>query len=120
MVELPGMEMAEIGFVKGVFNSTGFVNSGSSAGAVKHFLSLEKSPVRQLHDDPDVFAAGFQIFSAGIPDETRWEFTPNRGNMCLHPQPTILESLICVDRGEDQEAQCYDWELERSRVKRVR
>ena len=39
-----------------------------------HFVSVETSSVKQLHDDPDVFALGLQIFSAGVPDETLWEF----------------------------------------------
>jgi hypothetical protein len=74
MVELPGLEPAPIDFIRQFLNTTGIVKSGSSTGAVKSFLSMEKLPARQLHDDPDVFAVGFQLASANIPDETYWEF----------------------------------------------
>jgi hypothetical protein len=73
-VQFPRQEAAEMSFVKEFFHSTGIVNSGTSAAAVKRFLSPDTCPVRQLHDDPDVFALGFQIYTAGIPGETIWEF----------------------------------------------
>jgi hypothetical protein len=31
-------------------------------------------PARQLHDDPDVFAAGFTVPCAGLASEVVWEF----------------------------------------------
>jgi hypothetical protein len=74
MLELPRLEEAEIGFVKQFFHSTGFVNSGSSTGAVQHFVSLETFSARQLHDDPDVFALGFQIYSLDVPSDIAWQF----------------------------------------------
>src|SRR5262249_42140447 len=52
MVRLPGQETAAFDSVKQFLNTTGFVNSGTSTGAVKRFLSLDKSPVTQIHDDP--------------------------------------------------------------------
>jgi hypothetical protein len=30
--------------------------------------------VRQLHDDPDVFAVGFQVTLMELPPEVMWEF----------------------------------------------
>jgi len=74
IVELPGLEAAPVDFIKQFLNTTGIVNSGSSTGAVRSFLSMEKLPAKQLHDDPDVFAVGFPLTSANIPDETYWEF----------------------------------------------
>jgi hypothetical protein len=74
MVRLPGQELAAFEFVKQFLNTTGFVNSGVSTGAVKQFFSLQKSPITQLHDDPDVFAVGFQLTSTNVPYEVFWEY----------------------------------------------
>jgi hypothetical protein len=74
MVRLLGLETAPFDFVKQFLNATGFVNSGASTGAVKRFLTLEKYPVTQIHDDPDVFAAGFHITLANVPYEAYSEF----------------------------------------------
>jgi hypothetical protein len=74
MVHLPGQETAAFDFVKQFLNTTGFVNSGTSTGAVKRFFSLENSAVRQIHDDPDVFAVGYHITSPNVPFETYLEF----------------------------------------------
>jgi len=74
MVRIPGQETAAFEFVRQFLNTTGFVNSGASTGAVKRLLSLEKSPVKQIHDDPDVFAVGFHITSTNVPYETYLEF----------------------------------------------
>jgi hypothetical protein len=74
MYELGGLEPAEAKFVREFLNTTGFVNSGSTTGQVVRFLPFTNFPAAQLHDDPDVFAVGFQIFWADIPPETAWEF----------------------------------------------
>jgi hypothetical protein len=73
-VRLPGHQQASVDFLKQFFNTTGFVNLAASTGAVKRFFSLEKWPMRQLYDDPDVFAVGFHITSAQVPPEAYWEF----------------------------------------------
>jgi hypothetical protein len=72
--ELAGLEAAEAKFVKEFFHCTGFKNSGESAGQVKRFLPAGNLPARQLHDDPDVFAVGYQIPTDGVSPEIMWEF----------------------------------------------
>jgi hypothetical protein len=74
MVDLPGLEQAEITYVKRFFQTTGFVNSASSPDHVKHFFNADPSQVRQLHDDPDVFAIGHQIGWGSVSEETFWQF----------------------------------------------
>jgi len=74
MLRIPGLEPAELAFAKEFFHSTGFVNSGSSTGDVRHFISLGSTPTRKLHDDPDVFALGVQLVSGNVPVEVFWEF----------------------------------------------
>ncbi len=69
-----GMEPAEGKYVKEFFQVEGFKNGGESAEKVTKFLKLEPVPVRQLHDDPDVFALGFQGPYEGIAPEVEWEF----------------------------------------------
>jgi hypothetical protein len=64
MLSVGGLEPAEAAYVKGFFHIEGFKNSAERADQVKRFLPAENLPVRQLHDDPDVF-----VLSAAVPYE---------------------------------------------------
>jgi len=59
--EVGSLEPANAQYVKDFFHSDGFKNSTEQAGEVKHFLPLGDLPAQQLHDDPDVFALGFNL-----------------------------------------------------------
>lgn len=74
MYSAGGTEAAEERYVKDYFQVDGFKNCGDSADKVTNFLKGVSSPARQLHDDPDVFAVGFQVAYEGIPMEIYWEF----------------------------------------------
>lgn len=74
MFQVAGLEAAEEKYVKEFFQCDGFKNSAESADKVKRFLAIEPVPARQLHDDPDVFAVGFQVPSEGVAPEVFWEF----------------------------------------------
>lgn len=71
---LPHLEAADEKFVKEFFQCDGFKNAGPSAEQVKHFLTTEPLPAHQLHDDPDVFAAGFSLSYEEFPPEVSSEF----------------------------------------------
>lgn len=74
MYSAGGSEAAEEKYVREFFQLDGFKNCGDSAEKVTNFLKGVSSPARQLHDDPDVFAVGFQLSYEGIATEIYWEF----------------------------------------------
>jgi hypothetical protein len=74
MFQLGGLEPADAKYVKGFFQCGGFENSGESSNQITRFLTANPLPARQLHDDPDVFAAGFQVSYDGLAPEVVWEF----------------------------------------------
>jgi hypothetical protein len=74
MFQAGGMEAAEEKYVKEFFQVEGFKNCGENPDKVTRFLKIDPVPARQLHDDPDVFAVGFQVAYEGIPPEVMWEF----------------------------------------------
>jgi hypothetical protein len=74
MFQAGGMEAAEEKYVKDFFQIEGFKNCGQTPDTITKFLKIEPVPARQLHDDPDVFAVGFQVPYVGIPPEVVWEF----------------------------------------------
>ena len=57
--ESPGMESADAKYVKEFFHCDGFRNDAAKGEQVKRFLTVDPLPAHQLHDDPDVFAIGF-------------------------------------------------------------
>ena len=87
MFFLGDLEPAEASFVKDFFHRSNFVNCAENDDKVKHFLSLQHSPAKQLHDDPDVFAVGFSYLMVDVPPKLLWEFdfSPWRYN---HAQAT--------------------------------
>lgn len=74
MFQLGGLEAAEAKYVKDFFQIEGFRNCAERADGIKRLLTIEPLPARQLHDDPDVFAVGFQVPYEAIPPEVVWEF----------------------------------------------
>lgn len=74
MYQAGGMEPAEENYVKGFFQVNGFKNCGEGPEKITRFLTVEQLPARQLHDDPDVFAAGFQPAFEDVAPEVIWEF----------------------------------------------
>jgi hypothetical protein len=74
MYQVPGTEAAEAKYVRGFFQVNGFKNCGDGEGKITNFLKEASSPARQLHDDPDVFAVGFQLPYDGIPMEVYFDF----------------------------------------------
>lgn len=77
MVSVGRLEAAEAAYVKGFFHIEGLRNCGERDDQVKHFLPAESLPVKQLHDDPDVF-----VLSAAVTYE---ELDP--------------DVYYCIDRG---------------------
>jgi hypothetical protein len=74
MFQVGGMEAAEEKYVKDFFQIEGFRNCGKTPDSITNFLRIEPVPARQLHDDPDVFAVGFQVPYEGIAPDVVWEF----------------------------------------------
>lgn len=74
MFQAGGLEPAEEKYVKDFFQIDGFKNCAQAADKITKFLNLEPLPAKQLHDDPDVFALGFQVLYEGMPPEVVWEF----------------------------------------------
>jgi hypothetical protein len=70
MFSLSGLEPAEAGYVTNFFHCDGFKNCGPSANQTGHFLPHDSLPVRQLHDDPDVFVLGPELLYDQFPEET--------------------------------------------------
>jgi hypothetical protein len=74
MFQVGGLEPAEARYVKEFFQCDGFRNCAETADKIKRFLTIDPLPARQLHDDPDVFAVGFQVPYEGLAPEVVWEF----------------------------------------------
>jgi len=74
MYQVGGLEPAEETYVKQIFQVDGFKNCGQTADKIIRFLKMDPPPSRQLHDDPDVFPLGFQVYYEGMDPEVRWEF----------------------------------------------
>lgn len=74
MYQAGGLEPAEEKYVKEFFQIDGFRNCARSPDKIIPFLKMDVSPARQLHDDPDVFAVGFQVTSLAIAPDVYWEF----------------------------------------------
>jgi len=70
-ISLGRLESAEAKYVKRFFHCEGFKNY---ADKVNHFLPTENLPVRQLHDDPDVFVLAFNMPYEIVAPELIWEF----------------------------------------------
>ena len=68
------LERADAKYVKEFFQCDGFKNCAENSNEVKHFLPDENPPVRQLHDDPDVFALSFPLYSEAVDPQVMWEF----------------------------------------------
>lgn len=64
MLSVDRLEAAQAAYVKDFFHIEGLRNCGERADQVKQFLPAENLPVKQLHDDPDVF-----VLSAAVPYE---------------------------------------------------
>jgi hypothetical protein len=73
MFSMGGLEPAEAAYVKEFFHIAGFRNCGQSADQVKHFLPAENLPVRQLHDDPDVFVLSAPVPFDQVDPEVVWK-----------------------------------------------
>lgn len=76
LCQIPHLEEADAKYVKDFFQCDGFRNSAESADKVKHFLNIDPPPVRQFHDDPDVYALSFQVPYEGLRPDVVWEFEP--------------------------------------------
>ncbi len=74
MFQVGSLEAAEAKYVKEFFQCDGFKNCAETPAGITRFLKIEPLPARQLHDDPDVFAVGFQVPYEGIAPEVVWEF----------------------------------------------
>jgi hypothetical protein len=74
MFELSHLEAAEEKYVKQFFQIDGFKNCAQTTDKLKRFLTDEPLPALQLHDDPDVFALGYQVSYDGLAPEVVWEF----------------------------------------------
>jgi hypothetical protein len=75
LFKLANLEAADAKFVKEFFQCSGFKNCGETEAEIKHFLPARQSFPCQLHDDPDVFAVGFQPSSEQFArPEVSWEF----------------------------------------------
>lgn len=64
MFELGRLEAADAQYIKHFFHCDGFKNCAEHADQVQHFLPAFPTAawrVAQLHDDPDVFALGFNM-----------------------------------------------------------
>ncbi len=69
-----GLEPATADYVKDYFQIKGFRNCAETTNGIERFLTLDPLPSRQVHDDPDVFALGFQPSFDVLPPEVFWEF----------------------------------------------
>jgi len=68
------LEPAEEKFVRQFLQVDGFKNCDQTPDKITRFLKLDPLPARQLHDDPDVFALGFQVYYEGMDPQITWEF----------------------------------------------
>ncbi len=68
------LEVAEADYVRKFFQVDGFKNCAETKAGIKRFLTMDPVPERQLHDDPDVFAVGFQVPYESLAPEVFWEF----------------------------------------------
>ncbi len=73
MFELGRLEPADAKYVKEFFHCDGFKNCGEQADQVKNFLPGVNLPARQLHDDPDVFALSFPLYSEPLDPAVMYE-----------------------------------------------
>lgn len=73
MFQVAGLEPAAEDYVTNFFGCGRFKNCSENPERLKTFLSKEDLAWRQLHDDPDVFALGFNVTSETIPYELIWE-----------------------------------------------
>ncbi len=74
MFEISGQEAAEEEYVKEFLQCDGFKNCAQTPDQIIRFLKADPLPWQQLHDDPDVFVAGFQVRNRGLDPEMVWEF----------------------------------------------
>ena len=75
MFEVGYLEPADAKYVKEFFHCDGFKNCGERVDQVKNFLPVEKLPARQLHDDPDVFALDFPLYSEALDPAVIYEIS---------------------------------------------
>ncbi len=74
MFRVDGLEPAAAQYVRDFFQCAGFKNCAESPEGIRRFLALDPLPTRQLHDDPDVFALGFNVPYEGLAPEVVWQF----------------------------------------------
>jgi hypothetical protein len=67
------LEEADAKYVKDFFHCDGFRNSAQTPEQLKRFLPSEKLPVRQFHDDPDVFVLAFTVPFEELRPDVAWE-----------------------------------------------
>jgi hypothetical protein len=72
-IQVAGLEPAELDYVTNFLHCPLFRNFSDRTDGVKRFLPKENTASRQFHDDPDVFALGFNITSETVPSEVIWE-----------------------------------------------
>ena len=103
MYQVGGQEPAEAKYVKDFFQVEGFKNCAETPGDITRFLKIQPLPARQLHDDPDVFAVGFQVPYEGLSPEVVWQFnvTPWR-YVSTNPtnNPSKFDLWIGVNAGD--------------------
>jgi hypothetical protein len=76
-VRLGRMEVVDAAFVPNFFHCPGFQNSGEGTNQIIGFLPSPPStqvPLRQFHDDPDVYVLGFHVSYEEIAPEVALEF----------------------------------------------
>ncbi len=73
--EVGYLEPADAKYVKEFFHCDGFKNCGERIDQVKIFLPVENLPARQLHDDPDVFALDFPLYSEALDPAVIYEIS---------------------------------------------
>lgn len=74
MLQVGGLEPAEADYVRRFFQCEGFKNCAETRAKTTRFLTIDPPPARQLHDDPDTFALGFQVPLDKLDAEIMWEF----------------------------------------------
>ncbi|MBU6402438.1 MAG: hypothetical protein KGS61_19130 [Verrucomicrobia bacterium] len=72
--ELEHLEPADAKYVLDFFQCTGFKNCGQRPQEIRRLLALSPLPVRQLHDDPDVFVLAYQVPWEGLAPEVVEQF----------------------------------------------
>jgi hypothetical protein len=70
------LEAADAKYVREFFQIDGFRNCAEQADQVTHFLPAENLPVKQFHDDPDVFGLSFAVPFEGLQPEVVWRIYP--------------------------------------------